>query len=415
MYKLGEKGVAQLAVILLLILGVAVTVSLATRSESFKLFPKASGPTISTNPPTTTVAPALGTTLVSWNTNNGTVGQVYVSINGEQEVLFAEGTSGSQSAPWLQQYKLYTFKLYQGTAHTEVLAQAKAINKSPGNGMPFVRADPNPVPVTSGIGTTRITWDTHSTSFFENGQVYVVMDNGDEVLFASGRFGSLEAPWIQSGHTYKFKLVDIIANTNIRIPWNTVETTVTAGDSNPILTPTISADPNPVNAVEYAGTTRITWNGAGSEGEVLYFKPGEDGITLFARGASGSKDYTGIQPGETIIFLLYDHNDGEHGPIAEVTVTGQGAGSFCEIDADFTQFVRCSNNQAVYSCLATGATRSFGEPYASQHGCVARCQNDDDYTDFIRCSNNEAVYRCPATGATRSYGDPYASDHGCVQ
>jgi hypothetical protein len=57
------------------------------------------------------------------------------------------------------------------------------------------RADPNPVPPGDAKGRTTIIWDTGSDAV---GEVYVV-NSGNEKLFASGRQGSQEAPWIQPG------------------------------------------------------------------------------------------------------------------------------------------------------------------------------------------------------------------------
>jgi len=58
-----------------------------------------------------------------------------------------------------------------------------------------LRADPNPVPPGDSKGRTTITWDTGSDAV---GDVYVV-SAGNEKLFASGRQGSQDAPWIQPG------------------------------------------------------------------------------------------------------------------------------------------------------------------------------------------------------------------------
>jgi hypothetical protein len=64
-----------------------------------------------------------------------------------------------------------------------------------------LQADPNPVPPGNPKGTTTITWDTGSDAV---GDVFVV-NAGIEKLFASGRQGSQDAPWIQAGST-EFRL-----------------------------------------------------------------------------------------------------------------------------------------------------------------------------------------------------------------
>jgi hypothetical protein len=64
-------------------------------------------------------------------------------------------------------------------------------------------ADPNPVPPGNPKGRTTITWDTGSDAI---GEVYIA-GAGNEKLFASGRQGSQDAPWIQPGPN-EFRLYD---------------------------------------------------------------------------------------------------------------------------------------------------------------------------------------------------------------
>ena len=63
-----------------------------------------------------------GTTTISWRIDDGSKGQVYVSINGGEEKLFAGLTaSGSQSADWISS-GTYDFRLYAGPDKAELLA-----------------------------------------------------------------------------------------------------------------------------------------------------------------------------------------------------------------------------------------------------------------------------------------------------
>lgn len=59
-----------------------------------------------------------GAAVVSWITPDGAVGQVWVSTDGQPEVLFAQAASGAQYATFIETGKRYEFRLYQGTAHT---------------------------------------------------------------------------------------------------------------------------------------------------------------------------------------------------------------------------------------------------------------------------------------------------------
>jgi hypothetical protein len=75
-------------------------------------------------------------------------------------------------------------------------------NQAPGNGA-TLEANPNPVPLTSEMGTTQISWNT---GVDEPGRVYVSQDGGPEKLFGEGPHGSNPAPWIQEGVEYEFRL-----------------------------------------------------------------------------------------------------------------------------------------------------------------------------------------------------------------
>ena len=67
-----------------------------------------------------------GTTTVTWNTGDGTDGQVYVgSPDGGPELLFAAGPTGSVPAPWIRAGKTGEFRLYAGTEHAKVLAKTQ--------------------------------------------------------------------------------------------------------------------------------------------------------------------------------------------------------------------------------------------------------------------------------------------------
>ena len=63
-----------------------------------------------------------GTTTISWSTGDGSSGQVYVSVDGRPEQLFAEGAEGSKDAPWIGIGTAYEFHLYSGTERTTRLA-----------------------------------------------------------------------------------------------------------------------------------------------------------------------------------------------------------------------------------------------------------------------------------------------------
>lgn len=91
----------------------------------------AAKPTISADP-NPVPAPAvgkLGKTTVSWNTGNGSVGEVYVSHNGQSEKRFAGNrATGSLESPWIGK-GVYEFRLYAGKDHNALLATVKVTLK----------------------------------------------------------------------------------------------------------------------------------------------------------------------------------------------------------------------------------------------------------------------------------------------
>ena len=86
--------------------------------------PAASGATITASPnPVPLVGQERGTTTITWNTGDGSVGTVYLEKEGQPGVPFAGGTPGSAAAPWIEAGKTYEFRLYAGTEHTKMLAK----------------------------------------------------------------------------------------------------------------------------------------------------------------------------------------------------------------------------------------------------------------------------------------------------
>jgi hypothetical protein len=69
-----------------------------------------------------------GTTSVSFTTG-ASVGQVYVSINGGPEKLFATASSGGQDADWIWRGSTYEFRLYAGS-HREHLLRTLSVSRA---------------------------------------------------------------------------------------------------------------------------------------------------------------------------------------------------------------------------------------------------------------------------------------------
>lgn len=67
-----------------------------------------------------------------------------------------------------------------------------------------IKADPNPVPAGTGNGRTRVSWTTKGN--LGGVEVHVSEGGQPETLMAQGSEGSVEAPWIQTGVPYEFRL-----------------------------------------------------------------------------------------------------------------------------------------------------------------------------------------------------------------
>ncbi|AFE06960.1 hypothetical protein COCOR_06504 [Corallococcus coralloides DSM 2259] len=86
--------------------------------------PNATG-TISANPTNVRInldVTTLGSTTICWSVSNATTGEVWVAAAGLPEALFTRAPSGCAVAPWFHAGDNMVFRLYEGTAHTKVLA-----------------------------------------------------------------------------------------------------------------------------------------------------------------------------------------------------------------------------------------------------------------------------------------------------
>ena len=64
----------------------------------------------------------FGTTTITWNTGDDSVGYVFVSRDGQAEVLFTSSPRGSQEAPWIADGHEYYFRLYTGEDRAHEIA-----------------------------------------------------------------------------------------------------------------------------------------------------------------------------------------------------------------------------------------------------------------------------------------------------
>ncbi len=64
-----------------------------------------------------------GTTTITWDTGNDTMGYVYVSVNNRAESLFARSPQSFLAANWIQTGSTYQFRLYDGRERGKLLAE----------------------------------------------------------------------------------------------------------------------------------------------------------------------------------------------------------------------------------------------------------------------------------------------------
>jgi hypothetical protein len=68
------------------------------------------------------VTAGQGSATLTWSTGDGSVGQIYVSRNGEPEKLVTQGTEGAARVSWIELGSTYDFTLYAGSEHKQKLA-----------------------------------------------------------------------------------------------------------------------------------------------------------------------------------------------------------------------------------------------------------------------------------------------------
>ena len=73
--------------------------------------------TLGVSPNPVPASDALGKTMISWNSVDG---NIYISANGGEEVLFANSPRGSQDVNWINAGSSYEFRLYNSD-HTKLL------------------------------------------------------------------------------------------------------------------------------------------------------------------------------------------------------------------------------------------------------------------------------------------------------
>jgi hypothetical protein len=132
-------------------------------------------------PPVVTIAaPAsTGTTTLDWSAPGYSSAQVWVSVDGAPETLFAGTVTGPSPASWVQPGHIYDFSLYAGTAHTQKIAHARVAGVSPG-GSALVAT-----PAIFHQGATASTTLNFYVAGGGLGDLWVSQNGGPETLFST--------------------------------------------------------------------------------------------------------------------------------------------------------------------------------------------------------------------------------------
>lgn len=88
--------------------------------------PGASGsnqPTITASPNPIPTGNALGSTRIAWNTGDDSWAQIYVSIDGVESKMVAQGASGAKDIDWIKAGRSYEFRLYAGKDRNNLLTK----------------------------------------------------------------------------------------------------------------------------------------------------------------------------------------------------------------------------------------------------------------------------------------------------
>jgi hypothetical protein len=199
----------------------------------------------------------------------------------------------------------YSFR--EATDRCAAAPEAPDVRSIVNSATPALVAEPNPVPPSVGVGRTTIVWTTGKEP---PGPVYVSENGGPEILFAGeSRYGSQEAPWINVGKTYEFRLYSGADRKR------QLATVMVTSRAEPIL----FASPNPVAPGPRAGRTEIRWNtGDGSVGEIHVSIDNRPEI-LFARSPQGVQEAAWIADGSMYVFRLYKVGE-EKTLLASITV-----------------------------------------------------------------------------------------------
>lgn len=73
-----------------------------------------------------------GRTTITWDTGlDGVIAEIYVSVDGAKETLFARGAKGALEAPWIGSGSTYEFRMYNAADTKTPLTRTVVTRQAP--------------------------------------------------------------------------------------------------------------------------------------------------------------------------------------------------------------------------------------------------------------------------------------------
>ena len=254
------------------------------------------------------------TTTLSWSATGASRLRVMVSHNGRTAGNFAtSGSSGSQSASWIQAAPshTYTFYLYDysGGSLGSRLGSVTVTGKAPPKPPTISSFSFSPTTIDKGKSAT-LKWST---------------TNATSVSISPG-IGTVSASGSRSVSPSKTTTYTLKATNSAKSVTATAKVTVRPPST---VSGTISASPNPctIAAGERTCRTTLSWSATGTSGLLVRVsRNGRPSTVLASSGRSGSASPSWIQaaPANTYTFSLYNYAGRVQGKLLDsVKVTGK--------------------------------------------------------------------------------------------
>ncbi len=121
--------IAGLAMCLAVYLGTALTLSAAPQQTDSNSARVSGTAAITAKPERVTLRDGSGSTEIEWDTGDGSMGFVFVTEDGGNPVIFANGSRGREVAPWIGKHT-YVFELYRDDQRQTMLAKVTVLGSA---------------------------------------------------------------------------------------------------------------------------------------------------------------------------------------------------------------------------------------------------------------------------------------------